>query len=111
MTTLTPAYHAESYSPDDNRFDLRPFLYNTTWPWQFCHIDDQVSLTRGLRVSCLGDIRGASLEEKTFSYEKWHGVVCYCPCFRNGIILLYILIKTIYMYLTWLGFSRQDFSV
>lgn len=26
MTTLTPAYHAESYSPDDNRFDLRPFL-------------------------------------------------------------------------------------
>lgn len=27
MTTLTPSYHAESYSPDDNRFDLRPFLY------------------------------------------------------------------------------------
>ena len=26
MTTLTPAYHAEDYSPDDNRFDLRPFL-------------------------------------------------------------------------------------
>ncbi|KAI9858054.1 MAG: glutamine-dependent NAD(+) synthetase [Trichoglossum hirsutum] len=27
MTTLTPSYHAEVYSPDDNRFDLRPFLY------------------------------------------------------------------------------------
>lgn len=27
MTTLTPSYHAEQYSPDDNRFDLRPFLY------------------------------------------------------------------------------------
>ena len=27
LTTLTPAYHAESYSPDDNRFDLRQFLY------------------------------------------------------------------------------------
>ncbi|MCJ1284309.1 glutamine-dependent NAD(+) synthetase [Xylographa opegraphella] len=27
MTTVTPAYHAEQYSPDDNRFDLRPFLY------------------------------------------------------------------------------------
>lgn len=26
MTVLTPSYHAESYSPDDNRFDLRPFL-------------------------------------------------------------------------------------
>ena len=27
MTTLTPAYHAEAYSADDNRFDLRPILY------------------------------------------------------------------------------------
>ena len=27
MTVLTPSYHAENYSPDDNRFDLRPFLY------------------------------------------------------------------------------------
>ncbi|KAJ4295491.1 glutamine-dependent NAD(+) synthetase [Kalmusia sp. IMI 367209] len=27
MTTMTPSYHAEAYSPDDNRFDLRPFLY------------------------------------------------------------------------------------
>lgn len=34
-TTLTPAYHAESYSPDDNRFDLRQFLYNAAWPRQF----------------------------------------------------------------------------
>ncbi|KAI7835944.1 hypothetical protein COHA_010177 [Chlorella ohadii] len=41
-TTLTPAYHAESYSPDDNRFDHRQFLYNfrqvhrvESWPWQF----------------------------------------------------------------------------
>ncbi len=35
MTVLTPAYHAESYSPDDNRFDLRQFLYNARWSWQF----------------------------------------------------------------------------
>ncbi|KAI6149345.1 hypothetical protein BKA82DRAFT_995389 [Pisolithus tinctorius] len=39
MTTLTPAYHAESYSPDDNRFDLRPFLYQSRFPWQFRKID------------------------------------------------------------------------
>ena len=39
MTTLTPAYHAEPYSPDDNRFDLRQFLYNTRWSWQFRKID------------------------------------------------------------------------
>lgn len=39
MTTLTPAYHAESYSPDDNRYDLRQFLYNVAWPRQFATID------------------------------------------------------------------------
>lgn len=43
MTTVTPSYHAESYSPDDNRFDLRPFLYNIHWNWQFRCIDNQVS--------------------------------------------------------------------
>jgi len=43
MTTLTPAYHAESYSPDDNRFDLRPFLYPSRFPWQFRKIDQLVS--------------------------------------------------------------------
>lgn len=42
MTTLTPSYHAESYSPDDNRFDLRQFLYNIQWTWQFRHIDARV---------------------------------------------------------------------
>eukprot|EP01065_Artemidia_motanka_P021974 TRINITY_DN26185_c0_g1_i1.p1 TRINITY_DN26185_c0_g1~~TRINITY_DN26185_c0_g1_i1.p1 ORF type:complete len:727 (+),score=191.23 TRINITY_DN26185_c0_g1_i1:60-2240(+) len=48
MTTLTPAYHAESYSPDDNRFDLRPFLYRGDWEWQFASIDALVEeLERG----------------------------------------------------------------
>ncbi|XP_078148812.1 glutamine-dependent NAD(+) synthetase-like isoform X1 [Carex rostrata] len=40
MTVLTPSYHAESYSPEDNRFDLRQFLYNSRWPYQFCKIDE-----------------------------------------------------------------------
>ena len=43
MTTLTPSYHAENYSPDDNRYDLRPFLYNTKWQWQFETIDQIVN--------------------------------------------------------------------
>ena len=43
MTTLTPSYHAESYSPDDNRFDLRQFLYNTQWSRQFDTIDTIVA--------------------------------------------------------------------
>lgn len=35
MTVLTPSYHAEQYSPDDNRFDLRPFLYPSfSWPYK-----------------------------------------------------------------------------
>uniref|UniRef100_A0A671VJA2 Glutamine-dependent NAD(+) synthetase n=1 Tax=Sparus aurata TaxID=8175 RepID=A0A671VJA2_SPAAU len=46
MTTVTPSYHAESYSPDDNRFDLRPFLYNTGWVWQFRCINNQVAINR-----------------------------------------------------------------
>ncbi|KAL6764256.1 hypothetical protein V8C86DRAFT_3017388 [Haematococcus lacustris] len=41
-TVLTPSYHAESYSPDDNRFDHRQFLYNIRWPWQYRRIDELV---------------------------------------------------------------------
>lgn len=58
MTTLTPSYHAENYSPEDNRFDLRQFLYNTRWPWQFRRIDklvdarkDRLILDRGSNIS------------------------------------------------------------
>ena len=41
MTTLTPAVHFESYSPDDNRHDMRPFVYPLfTWPWK--KIEDAV---------------------------------------------------------------------
>lgn len=39
LTTITPAYHAENYSPDDNRFDHRPFLYNVRWARQFSVMD------------------------------------------------------------------------
>ncbi|KAF2198549.1 putative glutamine-dependent NAD(+) synthetase [Delitschia confertaspora ATCC 74209] len=43
MTTLTPSYHAEGYSPDDNRFDLRPFLYPAFFEsWSFRRIDEEV---------------------------------------------------------------------
>ena len=27
MTTMTPGLYLENYTPDDNRYDLRPFLY------------------------------------------------------------------------------------
>jgi NAD+ synthase (glutamine-hydrolysing) len=41
-TILPPSYHMSPYSPDDNRFDLRPFLYNASWSWQFRKIDTAV---------------------------------------------------------------------
>ena len=31
MTVLTPSYHCENYGNDDNRYDLRQFLYDTKW--------------------------------------------------------------------------------
>ncbi|EGF78318.1 hypothetical protein BATDEDRAFT_17496 [Batrachochytrium dendrobatidis JAM81] len=40
-TIMPPAYHMSSYSADDNRFDMRPFLYNASWKWQFEKIDDK----------------------------------------------------------------------
>ncbi|KAL7623434.1 hypothetical protein AAE478_007116 [Parahypoxylon ruwenzoriense] len=43
MTTLTPALHCNPYSPDDNRFDLRPFLYPPFWKsWSFKKIDREL---------------------------------------------------------------------
>ena len=50
MTTLTPSYHAEVYSPDDNRFDHRPFLYNARWSWQFSAIDTAVENINTMEV-------------------------------------------------------------
>ncbi|KAG4305585.1 hypothetical protein PORY_001141 [Pneumocystis oryctolagi] len=44
MTTLTPACHIGPCSLDDNRYDLRPFLYNTEWSWQFKRIDDELKM-------------------------------------------------------------------
>jgi len=46
MTTLTPSYHAENYSPDDNRFDLRPFLFPASFDEQFAAIDAIVAVAK-----------------------------------------------------------------
>lgn len=42
QTVLTPSLHAETYSPDDNRFDHRQFLFDTQWKRQFESIDQYV---------------------------------------------------------------------
>ena len=43
MTTITPSLHVESYGNDDNRYDLRQFLYNTNWDFQFNKIESLIS--------------------------------------------------------------------
>mmetsp|Transcript_19170 Transcript_19170/g.13873 ORF Transcript_19170/g.13873 Transcript_19170/m.13873 type:complete len:111 (+) Transcript_19170:562-894(+) len=44
QTVLTPSYHAEGYGTDDNRFDLRQFLYDSKWELQFAEIDKLVAV-------------------------------------------------------------------
>ncbi|GAB1193041.1 hypothetical protein APSETT444_002243 [Aspergillus pseudonomiae] len=41
MTVITPSYHAEQYSPDDNRHDLRQFLY-PSFTWAYKKMEDSV---------------------------------------------------------------------
>lgn len=60
MTTMTPSYHAEQYSPDDNRFDLRPFLINPRFPLASKKIDELVKEINE---------RDASLTEATKSID------------------------------------------
>lgn len=48
QTVSTPSYHAEQYSPDDNRFDLRPFLIDPRFSLGRKKIDNVLSkLSKG----------------------------------------------------------------
>ena len=53
QTVLTPSYHAEQYSPEDNRFDLRPFLINPRFPWASRKIDEVVEQCEAHKGSTL----------------------------------------------------------
>ena len=46
----------QSYSPEDNRFDLRQFLYNARWPYQFRKIDELVQELDGNKVAIEEDL-------------------------------------------------------
>lgn len=70
MTVLTPSYHAEYYSPDDNRFDHRPFLYNITWKWQFRAIDNKLQRLPALSSLDSKQNDVSYLEESTFLDTK-----------------------------------------
>jgi len=60
LTTLTPSYHAENYSPEDNRYDHRQFLYNTNWTRQFHDIDQLVLASSSSKTAKTSDGAAAS---------------------------------------------------
>ncbi|XP_055844590.1 glutamine-dependent NAD(+) synthetase [Episyrphus balteatus] len=74
MTVLTPSVHAESYSPDDNRFDHRPFLYRANWSWQFKAIDDEVDKLMPVYTPSSSHIRPSTedLMSQTHESESSH---------------------------------------
>lgn len=41
-TVVPPGYHCKGYGCDDNRYDMRQFLYDSTWEHQFQKIDQMV---------------------------------------------------------------------
>jgi NAD+ synthase (glutamine-hydrolysing) len=51
VTSLPPALHVESSGCDDNRYDLRQFLYNVAWSRQFKAIDEAVDMEDSSRQS------------------------------------------------------------
>lgn len=73
--TLTPSYFANPYSPDDKRYDLRPFLYpQLTWAWRKIERAVERLEMRGLggvSVSAPVDVSpGAGEEEKEGEKKK-----------------------------------------
>ena len=67
-TVLPPAYHAEDYSPEDNRFDLRQFLYRVGWQWQFRRIDERVAAIEQARAEAAGALSLIHISEPTRPY-------------------------------------------
>ncbi|OBT94324.2 glutamine-dependent NAD(+) synthetase [Pseudogymnoascus verrucosus] len=57
MTTVTPAYHMEAYGVDDNRFDMRPFLY-PSFEWAYRKIE------RSIKQMGAAGTRAAATEDK-----------------------------------------------
>jgi len=61
MTILTPSVHGTSYSPDDNRFDQRPFIYPSFWNSNTTTILEKIALKK--QEEYIETIKGA--EENT----------------------------------------------
>lgn len=44
MTVITPSFHYDEESCDDNRYDMRPIMYATNWEYQFKIIDERIKV-------------------------------------------------------------------
>lgn len=62
----------QSYSPEDNRFDLRQFLYNGRWPYQFRKIDELVRDIDGDKVAIT---KSSEQEKMNVTIDGGMGVV------------------------------------
>jgi NAD+ synthase (glutamine-hydrolysing) len=65
-TIITPSIHLSAYDPDDNRSDLRPFLYVISWPWQFEKIKRHAEELEKKRAVA----RGAGVDSTDGPYSK-----------------------------------------
>ncbi|KAI9829254.1 MAG: hypothetical protein M1819_006434 [Sarea resinae] len=63
QTTITPAYHMEAYGVDDNRFDMRPFLY-PSFQWAYQKIEKAIEAMGEAGKRVAGPAEGKSDELK-----------------------------------------------
>ncbi|KAI0429135.1 NAD+ synthase [Xylaria sp. FL1042] len=57
-TVITPSLHMSAYNPDDNRHDLRPFLYVVNWPFQFDKIRAHAEHLGNMKSGSGEDVQG-----------------------------------------------------
>lgn len=62
-TILPPSFHFDPESCDDNRYDMRPYIYATDWSYQFEIIDERVKEIISKNESLSLDNRSASVTE------------------------------------------------
>jgi len=65
MTILTPGIHTTNYSPDDNRFDLRPFLYpNMDFSYQIKVVEAMAARDEANAKSGTNEVLAAKMNPK-----------------------------------------------
>jgi NAD+ synthase (glutamine-hydrolysing) len=69
MTTMTPGLYLESYTPDDNRYDLRPFLY-PKFRFEERKVENMLK-----QVSCCVSMLASQQNLRLTSFDRWKKVM------------------------------------